>query len=129
MGDRPYVTQPFGPDGQEFWDEMMEAYAFRADEKRLLRDACHEVDLIERLESRLRHTSLLVKGSRQQVKLSAIVSEIRQHRLTLASLLRQLHLDDTEKGATGDTPQTSAQEQGRAAANARWERSRGRRAG
>lgn len=116
---RNYAPKEFDTLGQEFWDEITSEYALRTDEKRLLKDACHEIDLIERLESRLAHAHLLVKGSRQQVRLNAVVSEIRQHRLTLAALFRQLKLDEVEQGSSSSETRT---QKARRAATARWER-------
>lgn len=119
---RNYAPKEFETLGQELWDEITATYALRPDERRVLKDACHEVDLIERLESRLAHAHLLVKGSRQQVRLNAVVSEIRQHRLTLASLFRQLKLDEVEVGATtGAEDKSERTNQARRAASTRWQ--------
>src|SRR5688572_30107294 len=120
---RNYAPKEFEEAGQELWDEIMSLYALRPDERRVLKDACHEVDLIERLESRLAHAHLLVKGSRQQVRLNAVVSEIRQHRLTLASLFRQLKLDevDTVGATTGAEDKNERTNQARRAASTRWQ--------
>jgi hypothetical protein len=60
---------------------------------------------------------LLVRGSQGQDVINPLISELRQHRATLASLLRQLKLPD-ESTRLAEARSTSA----RAAANARWSR-------
>jgi hypothetical protein len=58
-----------------------------------------------------------VRGSQGQDVINPLISELRQHRSTLAALLRQLKLPD-DSASAAEARSTSA----RAAANARWSR-------
>lgn len=72
---------------------------------------------MEPLEAELSDAPLMVKGSMGQLVASPLVSEIRQHRMVLASLLKSLKLP----GAPADAQrkQNLVSEQARAAARAR----------
>lgn len=102
--------------GQELWDQVAPCYRLRPDELRVLEDACREADLVERLEVELRGAPLMVKGSMGQMVASPLVSELRQHRATLNTLLKSLKLPD--EAANASAVSSSA----RAAARARWSR-------
>lgn len=93
-------------------------YELRADELRVLEDAAREADLIAKLEDGLADAPLVVRGSQGQDVIHPLISEIRQHRATLAALLRQLKLPDADPESAAGERSTSA----RAAANARWSR-------
>lgn len=97
------------------WKDTTESFDLRTDELRILEDACREVDLIERLETELKGSPLMVEGSMGQLVASPLVQELRQHRTTLKSLLAALKLPEDDAGSKG-TRATSA----RAAAEARW---------
>jgi hypothetical protein len=99
----------------DFWNQTLGRYQLRVDERRLLEDACREMDLIDRLEEQLRTSSLMEVGSQGQPVASPLVSEIRQHRSTLRQLLAQLKLPDEPGEAR--TPRSV---QAREAARARW---------
>ena len=112
-----------GPKGRALWKSIAEApeeYTLRADELRLLEDAAREADLIERLEDAQRDEPLTAKGSMGQTVASPFVSELRQHRSTLASLMKQLQLPNTGAGAQQKRARVS--ETNRANARARWDR-------
>lgn len=97
---------------------MTDKYDLRADELRILEDACREADLIDGLEAGMRESiadgDLMVKGSMGQVVINPLISELRQHRATLTTLLRGLKLPDEGAGTGADGSQQ------RAAAQARW---------
>jgi hypothetical protein len=103
--------------GKKLWREIADSYDLRADELRVLEDAAREADLVSVLDAGMKGASLLVRGSQGQEVINPLISELRQHRSTLASLLRQLKLPDDSADAAGERS-TSA----RAAANARWSR-------
>lgn len=106
-----------GKAGRFLWDGIADNYELRPDEARLLEDAAREADLIERLETELRTSELTSLGSMKQEVSSPLVSEIRQHRATLAGLLRQLKLPDAKATvAENDFRQRRAM----AGANSRW---------
>lgn len=111
------LTAPkgLGAKAKTAWDDITGTYSLRPDELRILEDACREMDLIERLEEGLVGAPLTVKGSTGQPVANPLVSEIRQHRQTVKSLLGSLKLpDDSGSGA--------ASEAARNQANARWRR-------
>jgi hypothetical protein len=105
-----------GDAGQRLWSEIGKNFGLRADEARVLEDAAREADLIALLDAGMVGAPLLVRGSQGQDVINPLVSELRQHRATLASLLRQLKLPDEAADAT------SRSNSARAAANARWSR-------
>lgn len=106
-----------GPKGKSLW-EIATTYELRPDELRVLEDACREADLIERLEIELRNAPLMVSGSMGQQVSSPLVSELRQHRATLNTLLKALKLPDDGAKAGAEDVSSKA----RAAAHARWSR-------
>ena len=103
-----------GAKARALWTKLTTDYEFRADELRVLEDACREVDLIERMESELRGSAMVVKGSMGQPVAAPLVTEVRQHRATLARLLAGLKIPD--ESSTPEERSTAA----RNAANARW---------
>lgn len=111
-----------GAQGRKLWHGIAGKYDLRPDEIRILSDVCREADLIERLEVLLRSSDLMVRGSQGQLVASPLVSELRQHRATLTTMLRALSLPDTESGAQRRAQETS--EQARKAIKARWDRQR-----
>lgn len=107
-----------GAAGKALWDDVTGSYELRADEKRVLEDACRERDLIKRLEDALAGAELVVRGSMGQDVINPLVSELRQHRATCAALLRQLKLPDSDGSDQGG----ALSAKNRAAAQARWAR-------
>lgn len=115
--------------GKVLWDGVVRLYDLRPDELRILEDAAREAVLIDKLDRTLGAGSVLVEGSRGQTRVSPIVSEIRQHRSTLARLLTSLHLPDDPESHTGSAPALTEEEKAsarstaaRKAAHARWRR-------
>jgi hypothetical protein len=105
-----------GERGSALWDSVTSRYSLRPDELAILADACHEADVIERLKAEFEVRDLITTGSMGQDVAAPHVSEIRQHRATLATLLGKLRLPDDEAGSGGG----SASEAGRALVNQRW---------
>lgn len=115
---------PAPPDGlgdrsRDLWRQIVNVYDLRPDELRILDDACREAQLIDRLERQLEDAPLMVKGSMGQWVASPLVSEVRQHRSTLAGLLKRLDLPDDDVSADSPAERST---KARAAANARWRR-------
>ena len=96
--------------GRKLWRETTETYDLRADELEVLKAACMEADLIARMEDALADAPLTVTGSMGQLVAHPLVQELRQHRSTMAGLLKGLKLP--EDGADAN--------QQRAAAQSRW---------
>lgn len=104
--------------GKALWTSVTTDYILRADEVRILEDACREADLIERMERELRGEDLIVRGSMGQPVANPLAQEIRQHRGQFARLMKQLDLPDGDVKLGSSSRSTSA----RAAAQARWRR-------
>jgi hypothetical protein len=81
-----------------------------------LEDAAREADLIAVLATDFAGEPLTVGGSRGQVVVHPLIPELRQHRTTLAGLLRALKLPDEDAHAGERRAQM------RTVANARWSR-------
>lgn len=106
-----------GAAGRRLWKDVTETYDLRPDEFRILEAASREVDLIAKMEKAMEGQSLTVTGSMGQTVAHPILSELRQHRAIVKSLLGSLRLPDDEAKPTPERS-TSA----RAAAQARWRR-------
>jgi hypothetical protein len=105
-------------EGRRLWREITGTYELRADELRLLEDACREIDVIDRVQQALDSPDgdLMVKGSQGQLVASPLLQELRQHRTVLRHLFAALRLP--EEGAGEDRSAKA-----RAAVNERWRRS------
>lgn len=116
MADRRKSPAPknMGAAGLDLWRKVTSQWTLRPDELRVLEDACREATLVDRIEKELSVAALMVKGSQGQWVISPLVSEVRQHRATLSSLLKQLKLPDEELDAG------SRQTQAREAGASRW---------
>jgi hypothetical protein len=99
------------PAGRKLWRETTAQYELRQDELEILRAACGEIDLINRIEEELKDAPLTVRGSQGQIVAHPLIQEVRQHRATVTHLFAKLKLPD-EQGASGN--------QHRDAARARW---------
>lgn len=110
-----------GEKARQLWDNITSEYELRADERRLLEDACREVDIIERLEAEMRLSPVLDMGSQGQPVISPILPELRQHRAILRALLAQLKLNDVP-GADAAETYDPRSEAARHAARQRWHR-------
>ncbi|QUW18884.1 terminase [Agrococcus sp. Marseille-Q4369] len=108
----PSAPRGLGTTGRKLWRETVKRYELRTDELEILRAACGEADIIKSIEEALVDADLTTTGSMGQIVAHPLLSEVRQHRVTLASLLGRLKLPD-EMGA-GETNQQ------RGAAQSRW---------
>ncbi|MGY1945327.1 hypothetical protein [Nocardia asiatica] len=117
MASKPAAPKGLAPGGRKLWTDIVAQWDLRPDELRVLREAAREVDLIDKLEAVLNKGSLMIPGSMGQMVVHPMVTELRQHRATLAALLRQLKLPDADGGEAEKESRSTA---ARAAANARW---------
>ncbi|MGW4325440.1 hypothetical protein ACWEKR_06065 [Nocardia sp. NPDC004573] len=117
MASKPAAPKGLRPGGRKLWSDIVGQWDLRPDELRVLREAAREVDLIDKLEAVLNKGSLMIPGSMGQMVVHPMVTELRQHRATLAALLRQLKLPDADGGEAEKESRSTA---ARAAANARW---------
>jgi hypothetical protein len=100
---------------------MTSQYKFRPDEARILQDCCAEIDLIDDLDVAQRGADRIAKGSMGQQVINPLISELRQHRATLANLLSKLNLpvdanETPDSVSSGRVRSTAA----RHAAHVRW---------
>jgi hypothetical protein len=103
--------------GGALWSLITDQYELRADELRMVEDACREADLIQALHAELRGQSMLVTGSMGQSVVNPLVQEIRQHRSIMARLLSYLKLPDEGGDEAGERSAAA-----RDAATSRWSR-------
>jgi hypothetical protein len=113
-----------GPAGTVLWCAIIGKYELRPDEVRLLSDASREADIIDRIQDELDGGApLMVKGSMGQWVASPLISEARQHRTTLKTLLAALRLSDDgtrNRGVHSHRGVASVSDAARRAARARW---------
>ncbi|MFJ1995721.1 hypothetical protein [Streptomyces asiaticus] len=118
----PPAPDGLGERGLRLWSDTVRDLELDPDETVLLEEACRLTDEVDVLTAALDAGGLMVKGSRGQQVANPLIRELRQHRLALARVLRQL-------GATNpgeDTGERSTPSQrGRKAALARWHGPRG----
>lgn len=100
------------------WEEITSRGPLAPHKLRILLDSCREADLIEEMEQGRAGEPLVVKGSMGQPVAAPLVSELRQHRATLAGLLGKLGLPDEVADSRPKSSRRS--ESARAAARARW---------
>jgi hypothetical protein len=117
MASKPAPPKGLRPGGRKLWTDIVGQWDLRPDELRVLREAAREVDLIDALELALSKDAIMIAGSMGQRVVNPLITELRQHRGTLAALLRQLKLPDADGGEGEKEARSTA---ARAAANARW---------
>lgn len=101
----------------KFWTDITHRWELTPSELLVMEAVCREIDLIDRMEAHQREDTLIGIGSQGQPVAAPMVAELRQHRGTLATLLKQLHLPEDDKHSPG-----AVSAQARAAVNARWAR-------
>ena len=104
--------------GRKLWREVSKDQKLRPDQYRILQEACNEADLIDRLQADLKDTPTTTRGSVGQEVAHPILSELRQHRGTLNTLIRSLALEDTDTSASD--ARRATREGATALARARW---------
>lgn len=106
--------------GQALWRSIVDVYALRPDELRLLEDACELADRIDYRKARADELhrqvgdALLIRGSTRQLVKNPLIDEARQElaeqrkdRVALNDLLARLKLPDLD-GPTQDPQDNSA---------------------
>lgn len=97
MSDPAPAPTGLKPRSRRLWKAVTAEYDLRPDELDVLEDACREMDLIDGLESELKGSTYLIKGSQGQDVVNPLVSELRQHRATKKALWSALKLPDDEQ--------------------------------
>lgn len=116
--DRP-APPGLTPRAAEFWARVWAEFELTEAEAEMLVEAVQTIAEIDSLKDALDGDGVTVEGSRGQRRVHPAVNEIRQHRMALARILKQLDLAD-------DVPETEATKAARSAAQARWNASRAR---
>jgi hypothetical protein len=98
--------------GAKLWRDIASKYELRADELRILEDACRIADVITALEVAAEDQPLMVPGSHGGKIINPLVAEQKTHRSALQRLLLSLKLPD--EGAE------AGRNQQRDAAQTRW---------
>lgn len=115
---RPAAPAGLGARARKLWTATTTEYELGDHELVILEGACREVDIVDRLEKRLKDEPLLVAGSMGQPTANPLLAEVRQHRSTVAALIKSLKLPEGE--GAGEKPANPRSTSARAAANARW---------
>ena len=118
MSNHPRRPSGLGEAGAALWDSVIPAFELNPTEITILRHACREEDLIDRLHEALAEAELTTRGSMGQEVASPFVSELRQHAATQATLLAKLKLPDTPASAA--RKRAAVSDKARAAARQRW---------
>jgi len=106
--------------GRDLWKAVVKTATLRPDHLRILQDACFECDLIDDLQASLKGAPQTVRGSQGQEVAHPLITELRQHRSTLSTLLRALRLADSDTSAVDAS--RAATESAIGLARARWDR-------
>lgn len=117
----PRAPGGLGSAGKRLHRDVTTRYGLRADELRVLEQACRTADALDRYDEAMRDASLTVKGSQGQLVMHPIAQEARLARGLLASLLKQLGLPDEDGDAK---PMSPASRKAQHAALMRWKRDR-----
>jgi hypothetical protein len=114
---KPAAPAGLGVRGRRLWRAVVGGYELRPDELMTLEDVAHLSDMIVRLSEAWLSLGcpLTTKGSMGQQVTHPLISEIRAHRMSRNTLLRQLGLPDVDG-------ELSPSMRGRALARARWAR-------
>ena len=118
MSYHPRKPRDLGEAGAALWDSVIPEFELSPTEITILRHACREEDLIDRLHDALADAELTTRGSMGQEVASPFVSELRQHAATQATLLAKLKLPETPAGAA--RKKAAVSESARKAARTRW---------
>lgn len=118
MVTRKTPPAKLGTKARKFWRETVDIYELSASEALILEGACRELDIIERLQKELDGADLVVPGSMGQDTAHPLLQELRMHRQTFGSIVKQLALPDVED----EKPSSPRSRQAQKAAEARWGR-------
>jgi hypothetical protein len=125
MAEAKTPPVPAGPkrSGRALWRSIVGGYDLRPDELRLLEDACRTADVADALEAALVGEPLTLPGVKDQPRAHPLMVELRQQRLALAGMLKQLRLPETPGEARTSAGAGARSVKSRQAANTRWHQS------
>ncbi|MEU0845342.1 hypothetical protein ABZ370_38560 [Streptomyces sp. NPDC005962] len=110
------ASESLGQGGRALWESITRNLELRPDERALLKEAARTQDVVDALSAALDEHGPMTEGSKGQLRVSPIVGELRQQRLTLVRLLGALGIPESDDEARPVTTTTRA----RKAAAARW---------
>lgn len=110
------APRDLGSGGRRLWREIAAQVAsdgleMDARELELLRSACREADMLAEIEAALVDQPMTVRGAQGQMVAHPLLGEARRSRQTIASLLKQIGLQDpaeVKRGSGSRTTSTSA---------------------
>lgn len=108
--------------GRQLWEHISDdSLELRVDELTLLTEACRVADQLARLDETIAAEPTMISGSHKQPVVHPAISEARQQRALLASLLKRLEIPE-EPTEGGEWDGLSASQRARKAAGKRWGR-------
>jgi hypothetical protein len=114
----PQPPRNLGEPGRELWESIIPAFELKPDELTILRHACQQEDLIERIREEMYLAEMTTTGSMGQKVISPFISEVRQQLATQANLLKQIKIPESAK--TAAQKRAAVSESARKAARTRW---------
>src|SRR4051794_10902374 len=97
--DNDEAPDSLGPGGRALWESITRDLELRPDERALLKEAARTQDMVDALSVALEKYGPLAEGSKGQLRVSPIVGELRQQRLTLVRLLGALGIPEGDEQA------------------------------
>jgi hypothetical protein len=113
--------------GSAFWAQITGEYELDSAELQILREACRTLDEIETLKAAAVEHGPMVKGSAGQLTVNPALVEVRQARQAFERMVKVLNLP-TEDEESQTAAERSISEDARKAAQARWDKAKGKRA-
>src|SRR4051795_10050000 len=83
--------------GRKLWQDVLTDHELRPDELAVLAAAARTADELDRMEAELTTAEVVVAGSTGQERPNPLFREAREHRKTLAALLKQLGLTESDE--------------------------------
>ncbi len=118
----PLPPDDLGTAGMNLWVSITETFELNPGELRWLYDACREADTITMLEMAWAEAGypMIARGSKGQDVPSVYLTESRQHRATLASLIGRLKLPAVSEDDDALIVSVTHSDNGRKGASVRW---------
>jgi len=105
----------------QFWYEMIETFDFAPHERMILEQVCRELDLIAKMETAQRASSVIIDGQYGVPTSAPMLAEVARHRSLVARLTAALKLPADAGLGSGEAVQpTSLADAGRKMVAARW---------
>lgn len=119
------IPSGLSPRAVTLWSSCVSDFDLSDFEQELLAEVVHTMTEIDALREALAADGVTVAGSRGQARVHPAVNEIRQHRMSLARLLKAIDLPSLDD----EEPESWTTRNAREAARSRWDLERQRRRG